>query len=133
METNIIIGWVPWPVAAATAIWFGIMAHHARKNAVVWAIGGGILGLIITTLVMGLGQAAFIPFTSEQQSLFRIKIGGLAIFIVLFLGWLLTSGMHRSLLSELGRPVEAPKTAAKEAAPAAPAAPAKPPGTPARV
>ena len=133
METNIIIGWVPWPVAAATAIWFGIMAHQARKNAVVWAIGGGILGLIITTLVMGLGQAAFIPFTSEQQSLFRVKIGGLAIFIVLLLGWLFTSGMHRSLLSELGRPVEAPKTAAKEVAPAAPAAPAKPPGTPARV
>ena len=68
METNVIIGMVPWPVAALTAVWFGFMAYKAGKNAVLWGIGGGVLALVVTTLVMGLGQAAFIPFTSAEQN-----------------------------------------------------------------
>ena len=120
-----IIGVVPWPVAAATAVWFGVMAYKAGKNAVLWGIGGGVMALIVTTLVMGLGQAAFIPFTSAEQSMFRIKIGALAIFIVLCLGWLATGSIHPHLLAPWkrakGNPGELPK-------PTAPAAPAKPPG-----
>ena len=126
METNVIIGMVPWPVAALTAVWFGFMAYKAGKNAVLWGIGGGVMALIVTTLVMGLGQAAFIPFTSAEQSMFRIKIGALAIFIVLCLGWLFTGSIHPHLLvpwkRAKGKPGELPK-------PTAPAAPAKPPGT----
>jgi hypothetical protein len=116
METNAIIGVIPWPVAAATALWFGVMAHKAGKNAVLWGIGGGMLALIVTTLVMGLGQAAFIPFTSQEQSMFRIKIGALAIFIVFCLGWLFTGSLHPHLLRPWARAKETPK----EPAPATP-------------
>jgi hypothetical protein len=126
MERNVIIGAVPWPVAAATAIWFGVMAYKAGKNASLWAIGGGMLALIITTLVMGLGQAAFIPFTSEQESMFRIKIAALAIFIVFCLGWLFTGSIHPHLLAPWKRPMETPKNVPKELVPAVPV---KPPGT----
>lgn len=126
MERNVIIGAVPWPVAAATAIWFGVMAYKAGKNATLWAIGGGMLALIITTLVMGLGQAAFIPFTSEQESMFRIKIAALAIFIVFCLGWLFTGSIHPHLLAPWKRPMETPKNVTKELVPAVPV---KPPGT----
>ena len=125
MERNVIIGAVPWPVAAATAIWFGVMAYKAGKNAVLWGIGGGMLALIITTIVMGLGQAAFIPFTSQEQSMFRIKIGGLAIFIVFCLGWLFTGSLHPHLLAPWRR-TKAVKEIPKEPAPPALA---KPPGT----
>jgi hypothetical protein len=126
MERNVIVGVVPWPVAAATAIWFGVMAYKAGKNATLWAIGGGMLALIITTVVMGLGQAAFVPFTSEQQSMFRIKIGALAIFIVFCLGWLFTGSLHPHLLAPWKKPGETPK--GLPAGPA-PVVPAKPPGT----
>ena len=114
METNVIIGSIPWPVAAAAAIWFGVMAYKARKNCVLWAIGGGLLGLVITTLVMGLGQAAFIPFTSEQESMFRIKIAVAALLIVFCIGWWFTGSLHPRLLAPWKRIEEAPKEAPKD-------------------
>jgi hypothetical protein len=125
METNVIVGVIPWPVAAATAIWFGVMAYKAGKNAVLWGIGGGVLALIITTLVLGLGQAAFVPFTSEQQSMFRLKMAALAIFIVFCLGWLFTGSIHPHLLAPWKRVKETPKDRSQQTASAAPA---KPPG-----
>ena len=76
MEHNDIIGWIPWPVAAATAIWFGVMAYGARKNCVVWAIGGGLLGLVFTTLIMGLAQATFIPFCTAEIAALRQPADG---------------------------------------------------------
>ena len=126
METNVIIGWVPWPVAAATAVWFGFMAHKASRNAVVWAIGGGVMALVVTTVVMGLGQAAFVPFTSDQQAMFRIKIGALAVFLVVCLGWLFTGGLHPHLLAPWKQAKEAPK----ETSSAAPAKPLPVPANP---
>lgn len=127
METNAIIGLVPWPVALATAAWFGVMAHKAGKNAVVWAIGGGVMALAVTTIVMGLGQATFIPFTSGQQSMFRIKIGALAVFLVLCLGWLFTVSLHPKLLAPWKQPKPAPKDLPNQTCPAAPATPPKSP------
>jgi hypothetical protein len=123
MEKNVIIGIVPWPVAAVAAIWFGVMAYKAQKNAVLWAIGGGMLGLIVTTVVMGLGQAAFIPFTSAEQSAFRVKIAGLAIFIVFCLGWLFTASIHPRLLMPWKRSAQATNDLPNPPAPATPAKP----------
>ena len=124
MEKNVIIGAIPWPVAAATAVWFGVMAYKAGKNAVLWSIGGGLLALVVTTVVMGLGQAAFIPFTSGQEATFRVKIAAFAIFIVFCLGWLFTGSLHPHLLAPWRRDQEVPKPAPKEPAPVSPAKPA---------
>ncbi len=55
MENNSFVGLIPWPVAAATAAWFGVMAYKAGKSVVLWAIGGGLLGLVVTTIILGLG------------------------------------------------------------------------------
>jgi hypothetical protein len=122
METNVIIGLIPWPVAAATATWFGVMAYKARKNSVLYAIGGGLVGLVITTLVMGLGQAAFIPFTSGEESMFRMKMAAVALLIVVCIGWWFTGSLHPRLLTPWRRIQEAPKDAGG-------ALPAKPPAT----
>lgn len=116
MEDNSIIGSIPWPVAAATAIWFGVMAYKAGKNCVVWAIGGGVFAVMVTTLVMGLAQATFIPFHTDEAAPFRLKVAGLAILLVFGVGWLFTGSLHRHLLTSLKR-TETP----------APEAPAKPP------
>jgi len=65
---------------------------------------------------MGLAQATFIPFDSEEITPVRMKVAGLAILLVLGAGWLFTGSLHRHLLASLKR-TEAP----------APEAPAKPP------
>jgi hypothetical protein len=114
METNVIIGLIPWPVAAATATWFGVMAYKARKNSVLYAIGGGLVGLVITTLVMGLGQAAFIPFTSGEESMFRMKMAAVALLIVFCIGWWFTGSLHPRLLAPWKQIPDAPKEAAKD-------------------
>ena len=118
MENNDIIGVIPWPVALATAMWFGVMAYRSGKNSVLWAIGGGLLGLVVTTIVLGLGQATFMPFCTEAITPFRLKTAGLAILLVLGVGWLFTGSLHRHLLASLKR---APEPVLE--------APAKPPAT----
>jgi hypothetical protein len=117
MENNSIVGFIPWPVAAATAVWFGVMAYKAGKNRALWAIGGGLLGLVVTTIVMGLAQATFIPYSTGEIAPLRFKMAVLAIFLVLCVGWLFTGTLHRHLLAALKR----------AEAPSPPETPAKPP------
>ncbi len=120
MEDNAIIGSIPWPVAVATAAWFGVMAYKSGKNFVLWAIGGGLLGLILTTIVLGLAQATFIPFSSEEIAPFRLKMAVLAILLVAGAGWLFTGTLHRHLLAALKRDL-APGPEAPPASPPPPA------------
>ena len=118
MENNDIIGVIPWPVAMATATWFGVMAYRSSKNCVLWAIGGGLLGLVVTTIVLGLGQATFIPYSTEEITPFRLKMAGLAILLVLGVGWLFTGSLHLHLLASLKRgPTSAPEAPPKQPAP----------------
>ena len=76
------------------------------------------MGLVVTTVILGLGQATFIPFSTEEIAPFRLKAAGLAILLVASVGWLFTGGLHRHLLAFL-KP--------EGAAPRAPVVPAKPP------
>jgi hypothetical protein len=124
MEHNSIIGSMPWVVAAATAGWFGFMANKARKSTALWAVGGGLLGLVASTLIMGLGQATFIPFCSEQVLPFRLKIAALAILFVAVAGWLFTSSLHRHAAA-LNQP-PSPASPPPPASPKPPAPPVKP-------
>src|ERR1035437_2363990 len=118
METNSIIGMIPWPIAAATAAWFGLMAHKAGKNGVVWAIGGGVLALVVTTVVVGLGQATFMPYDTEEIATFRLKMAVLALVLVFCLGWLFTGTLHEHIRELLKRgPEPAPKVTAPDPAP----------------
>jgi hypothetical protein len=119
MENNEIIGWIPWPVALAAAGWFVVMATKAGKNRVLWALGGGMLGLVVTTLIVGLGQATFIPFYSAAVAPFRMKAAVLAILLVAGIGWLFTGTLHRHLLASLKHTAEpVPEPPAKPPAPA---------------
>ena len=118
MENNSFIGSIPWAVAAATAAWLGVMAYKAGKNTVLSAVGGGLLGLVVTTIILGLGQATFIPFCPEEVAPSRIKLAVFAIVIVACIGWLFTGSLHRRLLAALKLPSPLP---------APPIPPAKPP------
>jgi hypothetical protein len=101
MENNSFIGLIPWPVAAATAVWFGLMAYKAGKSVVLWGIGGGLMGLVVTTIILGLGQATFIPFYTQETAPYRLKVAALAVFIIACAGWLFTGSLHRHLFSAL--------------------------------
>jgi hypothetical protein len=118
MENNSIVGLIPWPVAAAAAIWFGVMAYKASKNCALWAIGGGLLGLVVTTIVMGLAQATFTPYSTEEIAPLRFKVALLAILLVLCIGWLFTGALHRHLLAALKRTQAPPPTEAPTKPPA---------------
>jgi hypothetical protein len=113
MENNEIIGFIPWPLAAATAIWFGVMAYKSAKNIVLWAIGGGVLGLVLTILTMGLGQATFIPYHTGEIASFRLKLAAAAVIVVLCAGWLFTGALHRRLLAAWRKQAPAPEPALK--------------------
>jgi hypothetical protein len=123
MEHNYIIGVIPWPVAAATALWFGFMAWKSRKTVALWAIGGGVLGLVLSTLVLGLAQSMFIPFYTGQTHIFRVKVAVLAILVVFCVGWLFTGGLHRRMFASW----KTKKAEPQGAPPSPPAAPAQPP------
>jgi hypothetical protein len=118
MENNSIVGSIPWPVAVATAIWFGVMAYKSGKNCALWSIGGGLLGLVVTTIVLGLAQATFIPYSTEEIAPFRLKMALLAILIVLCVGWLFTGTLHRHLLAALKRSAAPPPPEVTEKLPA---------------
>ena len=106
MEDNSIIGMIPWPIAAATAAWFGLMAYKAGKNCVVWAIGGGLMALVATTLVVGLAQATFIPYYTGEIATLRLKVAVAAVLLVLCLGWLFTGTLHQHIRELLKRGTE---------------------------
>jgi hypothetical protein len=122
MENNSIIGMIPWPITAATAAWFGLMAYKAGKNCVVWAIGGGVLALVVTTILMGLAQATFLPFDSEEVPTFRLEMAGVAVVVVFCLGWLFTGTLHQHLRERW----KGPEPAAPEELDKAPAPTVKP-------
>ena len=117
MEDNSIIGSIPWPVAAATAAWFGLMAYKAGKNCVVWAIGGGLMALVATTLVVGLAQATFIPYYTGEIATLRLEVAVAALLLVFCLGWLFTGTLHQHIRELLKRRNQA----AAETPPTAPA------------
>ena len=103
---------------AATAAWFGLMAYRAGKNCVVWSIGGGVLALVVSTVVMGLTQATFIPYCTDDIATLRIKVAVVAVLLVFCLGWLFTGTLHqhiRELLKQRNQPDWGGKTQASTA------------------
>ncbi len=86
---------IAWLFAALTAIWFGFLAHRAERNAVLWAVGGGLFALVTTLFVIGIGQAAFIPYSNQEASVFRVREIGISIGLIVIFGFLFTLGLYR--------------------------------------
>ena len=90
---------MPWLFAILTAAWFGWMAGRAGRTKTLWAVGGAAFGLVISTLVIGLGHAVTIRFSDPARSAANIKYIVIATVLIAIVGWLLTSSLHRHHLS----------------------------------
>jgi MFS family permease len=89
------IGMAPWLLALLTAAWFGWMAHRQGRNIALWGVGGFAFGLVISTLVLGLGQARTIPFSDHERKVDQIEWTVAAVVLIAAVGWLLTASLHR--------------------------------------
>jgi hypothetical protein len=85
-----------WLLAFATAVWFGWSAYRSGRAWYVWAFAGGLFGLVTATLVLGLAQAEFIPYTHHFATMFILRWTLTAIFCIALLGSLFTVGFYYS-------------------------------------
>ena len=95
------------------------MASRAGRSWILWAVGGAAFGLVISTIVLGLAQAASIPFSDQERRADQIKWTVTAVVIIAAAGWVLTSSLHRHhvtiwrKLKPGSSPTEPPNTEAK--------------------
>ncbi len=85
----------PWLFCAAAALAFGLMARRFARPWFPWAFLAGVSSLILTTLILGLAEAAFIPISRQAQIEFSIMTISAAVLLNACLGWLVTTGIHR--------------------------------------
>jgi hypothetical protein len=90
---------LPWLFAILTAGWFGWMAHRAGRSWALWAVGGAIFGLVASTIVIGLGNAVSLPYSEHERTVHRLKWTAAAAALIVVVGWMLTSSLHRMHVS----------------------------------
>ena len=86
---------LPWIIAGLTAVWFGVLAHKAGRVAALWAVGGALYSLCLSTMVLGLAEAAFIPMSTTEELRHRIKWSAVAIVVCVVVGLVATAGLYR--------------------------------------
>ena len=86
---------IPWLLCIATAAWFAFMAFRAKDGIIGWAVAGAILGLLTSTIIMGLGHAAYIPMSEAAAQGFRIKSAFWSVIAILALGWIFSLSLHQ--------------------------------------
>jgi len=87
----------PWFFAAATAVCFGVLAHRSQRNRILWAIGGGLFALVVTTIVFGVSRASLIALSHETTVHARIRAILISFLMVLVFGWIFTNNLHGHL------------------------------------
>ncbi len=83
-------------IAALTAIWFGVVAQLNRRNIISAAVTGGLLGLIVSGICLGLGNAVTIPYTHLVRSTAVVRAAGVALGIVGLIGAIFMTAAHRN-------------------------------------
>jgi len=84
-----------WWFALITALWFGFMAARSEQGIIGWVVAGAVLGLVTSTVIIGLGHAAYMPMSQQAADAFFLKCVLLSIIAILLLGWLFTMSLHQ--------------------------------------
>lgn len=85
---------LPWIIAGLTAVWFGVLAHKAGRAVALWAVGGALYSLCLSTMVLGLADAAFIPMSTAEEVRHRIKWSLIAVAICVAVGLIATARLY---------------------------------------
>jgi len=80
---------VPWIVAGLGAVSFALLARRVKRSQPLWGLAGGFFGLVVTTIIWGLGQAAAVPFSDHQRIMFHLRWTLEAVVIVALAGVLM--------------------------------------------
>jgi hypothetical protein len=76
----------PWIICFATAIWFSWIGWKNSQNPFWWGLQGALLSLPISTIILGLCDAAFIPLSHKEEVAIRIKSLIFAVLPILLIG-----------------------------------------------
>ena len=87
---------VPWLLAVITGATFAWLGYRSGRGWAPWAIGGALCALVISTIVIGLFRAAFIPLSESADASMHFKAVGLSVLLIAGLGALFTFRMWRA-------------------------------------
>ena len=90
---------ISWFLAAAMAIWFGVLAYRGNRRWVLWMVGGALISLVVSTIVFGLCEAVFIPMSHKDYVVFRIESIALQALAVVFFVGIPGTIVHRRIRS----------------------------------
>jgi hypothetical protein len=93
---------IPWFLSVGMGIWLGVMAHRANRQWVLWAFGGALPALVVSTIVLGLSDAVFIPVSHRADVIFRMESIALAVAAVVLVGGVPAMIAHRVQRSKRG-------------------------------
>jgi hypothetical protein len=74
-----------------------VLAHRSQRNRILWAIGGGLFALVVTTIVFGVSRASLIALSHETTVHARIQAILISFLLVLVFGWIFTNNLHGQL------------------------------------
>src|SRR5213078_4122516 len=89
---------LPWIFALLTALAFAFIAWRTRQGPLFWGLAGAIHGLVTSTIILGLGDAAHISLSRESAQAFLMKELFLTTVAIVLLGWVFTLALHRNHL-----------------------------------
>jgi phosphoribosylformimino-5-aminoimidazole carboxamide ribotide isomerase len=86
---------IPWVLAAITGAVLAWVGYRSRGAWAPWAIGGAIYALVISTIVIGLFHASFLPLSEAAESSMHLKATLFSLLLILAVGALFTFRMWR--------------------------------------
>lgn len=95
-------------IALLVTAWFALLARQTGRNPVCWGVGGFFFALVLTTMIEGVAEAAFIPYSSADHVRFRLKTIVLAIVLNAALGLLFTATLVKEYLARRTNSAAAP-------------------------
>ena len=86
----------PWVFLVLTGLWFGFLGYKTDGRWIRWSVGGALFALTASTIVIGLCDAAFIPLSHQEETMFKLKTLMLAALPILVIGGSIMLVMWRS-------------------------------------
>lgn len=85
----------PWLMGLGAGALFGWIAHRYYRNRNWWGTGGAVLGVLLTALAVGLGDATAVPYSEPQRLLHLVRALAVVTIVVGITGALIFLNLER--------------------------------------